>query len=334
MTKGDDRPRTEGLKDILAIIENAKLNAYRAVNKELIKMYWTVGEYLSIKSAQSNYGDFFIDETAKFMKKNHPEIRGFNRRGLFRMRQFYETYRGNKKVSALLTQLNWTNHLLIISGVKNIEAKIFYVELCVREKYSSRELERQIQSAYYERCMLSTQKLLSANTPHNENVRFLDSYVLEFLNMPTDYKEKDLRKAIVGNLKEFILEFGKDFTFIGEEYRVQVGNSDFYIDLVFYNRELKCLAAIELKTGPFKPDHIGQMQFYLEALDRDVRKRDENPSIGLILCADKDDAVVEYTLAKSLTPSLIAAYELALPDKKLLQQRVRELALLANGHEK
>jgi RecB family endonuclease NucS len=157
-----------------------------------------------------------------------------------------------------------------------------------------------------------------------------NSYVLEFLDMPRDYKEKDLRKAIVGNLKDFILEFGKEFSFIGEEYRIQVGNSDFYIDLLFYNRELKCLVAIELKAGSFKPDHIGQMQLYLEALDRNVRKKGENPSVGLILCTDKDDTVVEYMLSKGLTPSLIAAYELALPDKMLLQQRVKELARLAS----
>jgi len=331
MRDKENRVQTEDFKEILKIIENAKLNAYRAVNKALIDMYWRVGEYLSIKCVQSVWGDSFIDETAKFMKENYPDIKGFNRRGLYRMRQFYETYKGNKKVSPLVTQLSWTNHLLILSGAKGIAAKEFYMESCVRENYSKRELERQIESAYYERCMLSAQRLPPAKLRQNRNVRFLDTYVLEFLDMPKDYKEKDLRKAIVNNLKEFLLEFGKDFSFIGEEYRVQIGNSDFFIDMLFYHRELKCMVAIELKVGPFKPEHIGQMQFYLEALDRDVKKKDENPSVGLIMCTNKDDTVVEYALSKSLAPSMVSQYELALPDKRLLQQRVMELTQLADG---
>ena len=158
-----------------------------------------------------------------------------------------------------------------------------------------------------------------------------DSYVLEFLDIPKKHKEKDLRKAIVGNLKKFILEFGKDFTFIDEEFRIQVGNTDFKIDLLFHNRELRCLVAIELKIGRFKPDHIGRMEFYLEALDRDVKKESENPSVGLILCAKKDMAVVEYAMSRTLSPMLIAEYKLNLPDKKILENKLRELVELAEN---
>jgi RecB family endonuclease NucS len=153
--------------------------------------------------------------------------------------------------------------------------------------------------------------------------------VLEFLDLPEQYSEKNLRKAIIGNLKQFILEFGKDFTFIGEEYRVQVGGQDFYIDLLFYNRALSCLVAVELKIGKFKPEHIGQINFYLEALDRDVKKPNENPSVGVILCASKDDAVVEYALSRSMSPTLVSDYRLCLPDKQLLQNKLRELTELA-----
>jgi predicted nuclease of restriction endonuclease-like (RecB) superfamily len=161
----------------------------------------------------------------------------------------------------------------------------------------------------------------------NKNLSCLqDSYVLEFLNLPEKHKEKDLRKSIVSNMKNFILEFGKDFTFIGEEYRIQVGNTDFFIDLLFYNRELSCLVAIELKTEKFKPEHLGQLNFYLEALDRDVKKANENPSVGLILCTDKDDTVVEYALNRSLPPALIANYQLFLPNKEVLENKLREIA--------
>lgn len=149
--------------------------------------------------------------------------------------------------------------------------------------------------------------------------------------MPESHKEKDLRKAIVKNLKDFILEFGKDFAFVGEEYRVQVGNRDFFIDLLFLNRELQCLVAIELKIGEFEPEHFGKMEFYLEALDRDVKKASENPSVGLILCTKKDSAVVEYSLSRSLSPAMVADYKLHLPNKQILENKLRELADIAEN---
>jgi predicted nuclease of restriction endonuclease-like (RecB) superfamily len=324
MAERSDVLCTDVFKDILKIIENAKINAYRAVNKELIRMYWSVGEYLSAKCAESGYGESFIDETAKFMKQEHPEIRGFNRRGLYRMRQFYETYNGNEKVSTLLTQLSWSNHLHILSGAKTIEAKEFYMELCVRERYSARELERQIDSAYYERYILSTDVDLLEKISSGENVKFLDSYVLEFLDLPEKFSENDLKRAIIKNLKNFILEIGKEFTFVGEEFRVQVGNTDFFIDLLFYHRSLSCLVAFELKIDNFKPEYLGKMNFYLEALDRDHKRPNENPSIGIILCASKEDEVVEYAMSRSLSPTVVSEYKTRLIDKKLLERKLRE----------
>jgi predicted nuclease of restriction endonuclease-like (RecB) superfamily len=186
-------------------------------------------------------------------------------------------------------------------------------------------------SALFERTMLSgaTNKLIVERSDGLAVLR--DSYVLEFLDLPEGHREKDLRKAIIGNMKDFILEFGKDFSFIGEEYRIQVGNRDFFIDLLFYNRELHCLVAIELKIGEFEPEHLGKMEFYLEALDRDIKKADENPSVGLILCTKKDASVVEYALSRSLSPALIADYKLHLPDKRVLESKLRELAELAEN---
>lgn len=205
--------------------------------------------------------------------------------------------------------------------------------LCAKEHYSKRELERQIDSAYYERYMLSAKKLVPESAPKDVRGSILDTYVLEFLDLPEQFSERNLRKAITDNLKQFILEFGKDFTFIGEEYRIQVGGQDFYIDLLFYNRALSCLVPIELKIGNFKPEHIGQINFYLEALDRDVKKPNENPSVGVILCAGKDDTVVEYALSRSMSPTMVADYTLHLPDKKLLEAKLRELTMLAEDTE-
>ena len=321
--------QNNGFDKILSIISDARSNALKAVNTELIKMYWGVGEYLSELCAQSSFGDKVIDEAAAYIAETAPDIKGFNRRGLYRMKQFYETYKDDEFVSPLVTQISWTNHLLIMSGCKSAAERHFYMELCINEHYSKRELERQIDSAYYERYMLSAGKQPPESVDSKVRSSILDTYVLEFLDLPGEYSEKNLRKAITENLKQFILEFGKDFSFIGEEYRVQVGGQDFYIDLLFYNRALSCLVPIELKIGKFKPEHIGQLNFYLEALDRDVKKPNENPSVGLILCAGKDDAVVEYALSRSLSPALVSDYTLCLPDKVLLQKKLRELTDIA-----
>ena len=245
------------------------------------------------------------------------------------MKQFYETYRDKEKLSPLVREISWSNNLLILSGCKTDEAKEFYLRLCARNGYSKRELERQIDSMLFERTMLSDAKNKQLITRSEGLAALRDAYVFEFLELPPEPKEKDLRKAIVDNLKSFILEFGKDFTFVGEEYRVQVGNTDFFIDLLFYNRALSCLVAVELKVGKFKPEHIGQINFYLEALDRDVKKPNENPSVGLILCASKDDTVVEYALSRSMSPTMVSEYALQLPDKKLLQEKLRELTDMA-----
>ena len=314
---------------VISIIENAKGRALKAVNAELINMYWEVGEYLSKLCAESSFGDKVVDEVADYIAEANPTIKGFNRRGLYRMRQFYETYKDDEFVSALLTQISWTNHLLIMSKSKSKEERDFYIALTAKEHYSSRELERQLDSSYYERYMLSSGKQPPELVPQTVRNTILDTYVLEFLDLPEQFSERNFRKAIIENLKNFILEFGKDFTFIGEEYRVQVGGQDFFIDLLFYNRALTCLVPIELKIGKFKPEHIGQINFYLEALDRDVKKPNENPSVGLILCASKDDAVVEYALSRSMSPTLVSDYTLCLPDKQILKDKLQELAELA-----
>jgi len=314
---------------VISIIENAKGRALKAVNAELINMYWEVGKYLSGLCTESSFGDKVIDDVAKYISKNAPAIKGFNRSGLYRMRRFYDTYKDDEFVSTLLTQISWSNHLAIMSKSKTKEERDFYIALAAKEQYSFRELERQLDSSYYERYMLSSGKQPPELVPQKVRNTILDTYVLEFLDLPEQYSERNFRKAIIQNLKQFILEFGKDFTFIGEEYRVQVGGQDFFIDLLFYNRALSCLVPIELKIGKFKPEHIGQINFYLEALDRDVKKPNENPSVGLILCASKDDAVVEYALSRSMSPTLVSDYTLCLPDKQILKDKLQELAGLA-----
>ena len=168
------------------------------------------------------------------------------------MKQFYETYKDDEFVTPLVTQISWTNHLLIMSGSKCAEERHFYMVLCAKEHYSKRELDRQMSSSYYERYMLSSKKLMPEAVPQDVRGSILDTYVLEFLDLPEQFSERNLRKAIMENLKKFILEFGKDFTFIGEEYHVQVGGQDFYIDLLFYNRALFCLVPSVILLSSFK----------------------------------------------------------------------------------
>jgi predicted nuclease of restriction endonuclease-like (RecB) superfamily len=315
---------------VIDLIQNSRENAIRKVNEELILLYWNVGKYISEQLELQKWGSSYIDELAAYISENCSGIKGFNRRGLYRMKQFYETYKDNEFVSPLVTQISWTNHLLILSNTKTDEEKEFYVKLCIKEKYTKRELQRQLDSGYFERYMLSTERLEPVPVDREIKNNFLDTYVLEFLSLPERFSEHDFKKAIIANLKDFILEIGKDFTFVGEEYRVMVGNSDYYIDLLFYHRGLACLVAFELKIGSFKPEHIGKMNFYLEALDREHKKDNENPSVGVILFASKEDEVVEFALSRSLSPTLISEYTLKLIDKKLLRQKLHELSEMAD----
>lgn len=313
--------------NIIQLIKQSRTNAIRAVNAELINLYWNIGEQISKKIERSEWGDSVVSELANFIQTQEPEIKGFSDKNIWRMKQFYETYKDFPKLSTLLREISWSHNLAIFSRCKTVEEREFYLKLAKKENYSFRELERQISASLFERTMIGNSKLSTAlrETNHNILKNFKDSYVFEFLNLPDPHSESDLQRGLVKQMKNFILELGKDFLFIEEEYKLQVGNSDFYIDLLFYHRGLQCLVAFELKADKFKPDHLGQLNFYLEALDRDLKKPNENPSIGVLLCKDKDSEVVEYALSRSLSPTMVSEYKTQLPDKKLLQQKLQEL---------
>ncbi|MBV6484548.1 MAG: putative nuclease YhcG [Flavobacteriales bacterium] len=312
---------------IIQLIKQSRTNAIRAVNTELINLYWNIGEYISKKIAQSEWGDSVVTELAKYIQYNEPEIKGFSDKNIWRMKQFYETYKDFPKLSPLVREISWTNNMLIFSRCKTIEEREFYLKLVNQDSYSKRELDRQISASLFERTMIGNSQLSPAVRENNNDLTntFKDSYVFEFLNLPELHSEKELQNGLIKQMKNFILELGKDFLFIGEEYKLQVGNSDFFIDLLFYHRGLQCLVAFELKADKFKPEHVGQLNFYLESLDRDVKKPNENPSIGILLCKDKDSEVVEYALSRSLSPTMVSEYKTQLPDKKLLQQKLHEL---------
>lgn len=330
LVKAASLPAEDSFSEVLHLIQSARQRAYQAVNAELVTLYWQVGEYISCKLESAEWGDGVVDELARFLARTQPGLRGFTRRNLFRMRQLYECYREHSIVSALLTQLPWTHHLLILSYSKGEEEREFYIRLAIHEKWSSRELERQFRSARFERTVLNPPKvspLVTQLHPEALNI-FKDVYTLEFLGLADDHSEANLHGALLRNLGRFLTELGRDFCFIGSEYPIQVGGQDFALDLLFFHRGLNCLVAIELKAARFEPEHLGKLNFYLEALDRNYRKPHENPAIGLLLCATKDSEVVEYALSRSLSPAMIAEYETQLPDKKLLQAKLHEFYLL------
>ncbi|MBF0282119.1 MAG: DUF1016 family protein [Zetaproteobacteria bacterium] len=319
----------DDFKEITQLIVAARQRAVQAVNTSLIELYWQVGRTISRKIAQAEWGDGVVTQLAAHLAHVQPGLRGFTSRNLFRMRKFYEIYQDEELVTALLSQLPWTHNLIILNQSKKPEEREFYLRVAIKEKWSSRELERQFKTSLFERTVLHPVKaspVLSQTYPDALSV-FKDSYLVEFLDLPQGHAEADLHQGLLSHLKDFLIELGRDFCFVGSEYPLQVGGRDFALDLLFFHRGLNCLVGIELKVGRFEPEYLGKLSFYLEALDREVKKSHEQPAIGVLLCASKDDEVVEYALSRSLSPALIAEYQTQLPAKALLQAKLHEFYL-------
>lgn len=355
-----DSTYQQDFEHILSLITEARNRVYRKANSELVLVYFNVGKIVSEKVNTGNWGENIVQELSDFILSKAPNLSGFNRRGLYRMKQFFEVYSDNqflsslssllktyenqqdtkvstvltqlqtaddlpsKFVSTVLSQIQWSSHLHILSKTKTAEEKIFYILHAISQRLSVRELERQLNTATFERTMLSNKSISALQTQLPDNL-FKDPYIFEFLDLPDGHSEKDLEKAITLNLQKFILEVGKDFTYMGEQYRIQAGNRDFYTDLLFYHRELNCLVLFELKIQEFDPEFLGKLNFYLGVLDKDVKKPHENPSIGILLCKGKDTEVVEISMSRSISPAIVADYETKLIDKKLIVDKLRQL---------
>ncbi|MCR5862553.1 PDDEXK nuclease domain-containing protein [Flavobacterium sp. J372] len=314
-------------EEVAGLIKAARSNALKAINREMIDLYWNIGRYISERIESAEWGQSVVEDLAGWLQSKQPELKGFSGSNLWRMRQFYTAYRDFPILAPLVREISWTHNLAIFSRCKAPEEREFYIRLSKEERYSKRELERQISAGLFERTMLGNAKLAPVVREFHPEVAnaFRDSYIFDFLNLQEPYDESDLQQGLVSQMRNFILELGKDFLFFGEQYKLQVGSSDFYIDLLFYHRSLQCLVAFELKADKFRPEHIGQLNFYLEALDRDVKKAHENPSIGILLCKDKDNEVVEYSLSRSLSPTMVAEYRTRLPDKRMLRDKLHDI---------
>jgi len=323
-----DRP---DFAPVLQLIQQARVRALAGVNRELIELYWQLGRYLSERIGQDGWGRGTVQQLADWLAGQQSGQRGLSSSNLWRMRQMYDTYSASPKLAALLRELSWSSNLTILGRATSEQEREFYLQAAIRGRWSQRELVRQIDGSLYERALTQPAQLspvLAEQQPIASDI-FRESYLLDFLNLPAVHSEYDLQHGLVSHLKAFLMELGPDFSFMGEEYRLQVGSQDFFIDLLMYHRRLQALVAFELKITHFTPAMLGQLEFYLEALDRDHRMPHENPSIGVLLCRSADAQVVEYALARSASPALVARYLTELPDKALLEAKLEEFYALA-----
>lgn len=316
--------------EVVGLIRAARQRAANVVNTVVVDLYWHVGQYLHHKIESDGWAKGTVLQLAAYIARREPGKRGFSAQNLWRMRQFYQAYPAAEILSTLLRDLPWSSHLHILSRTKRPDEREFYLRMAAQQRWQVREVARQIDSGLFERAVLNPPKLstvLRDMQPQAEQ-HFRDAYQLEFLTLPDPHSEADLHRGLLQNLGRFLTELGRDFCYVGSEYPVQVGGQDYALDLLFFHRGLNCLVAIELKVTAFEPEHLGKLNFYLEALDRDVRKPHENPAIGVLLCASKDSEVVEYALSRTLSPALVAQYQTQLPDKALLAAKLHEFYAL------
>ena len=311
------------LTNIVNHIEQSKLKVFSEINKELLLAYWNIGRELS---ENASYGKSIVEKLSRDLRIKFPNVKG----NLWNMKKFYETYQILQPLAAdLLFNIAWTNHIIILDKTNSDEEKQFYLKMCIKERWTKRELERQIDASLFERYVIADKpdKVIALIPKHEQKElanHFKDEYVLEFLNLQKEYSEKEFENTILDNLRDFFLEFGKSFAFIGSQYIIDIGGRENKIDLLFYHRELRCLVAVDLKIGEFKAEFIGQMQKYLAALDEKIRLSNEKESVGLILCKSKNYEEVKFALAKTLSPVKVATYKTRLPDKKLIIKRLEQ----------
>jgi predicted nuclease of restriction endonuclease-like (RecB) superfamily len=310
----------ELLTEIKSRIRTAQYVALKAVNKELISLYWDIGKTIVERQADETWGKSVVEQLSEDLRQEFPEQQGFSSQNLWYMRQFYLEYKDNEKLQPLVGEIGWTHNVNIFSKCKDNQEREFYIRMTRKFGWTKRVLIHRIENKDYERTLLSQTNFDQTVSEEHKNQAKLavkDEYLFDFLELGDEYSERQLETALISKVENFLREMGGMFTFVGSQFRLQVSDKEYFIDLLLYHRALKSLVAIELKIGEFQPEYIGKMQFYLAVLNDKVKFADENPSIGIILCKDKDKTIVEYALAQSESPIGIAKYELVskLPEK-------------------
>ena len=321
--------------NIKQILEKARANACRAVNSVMVKAYWEIGRII-VEEEQNGqgraiYGELMISGLSDKLTKEFGE--GFTDTNLKYMRQFYQAF---PKSHALRDELSWTHYRMLLK-VENIDARMFYVNESISSNWSTRELDRQINSLLYERLALSkNKKKIKQLSEKGQIIKSADDmvkdpYVLEFLGMKEnkDYLEKDIEKTLIKKLRQFILELGRGFSFVERQKRITIDGDHYYVDLVFYNYILKCFVLIDLKVGKLNHQDIGQMDFYVRYFEDKIRPKADNPTIGIVLCSEKNEAMVKYTVLKDSKQVFASKYKLYLPkEKELRDEIVRERRII------
>lgn len=314
---------------IQAIVEKARQKAYSAANFAMVEAYWQIGQRIVEEEQRgkerAEYGAHLISNLAEKLTGDFGK--GFSEANLKNFRQFYLAFPEGIGY-ALRSELSWTHYRLIMR-VENLAARKYYIEEAATENWSSRQLERNINSLYYERLLSTTQKqtmLADAKKfeKHSPADFIKDPLVLEFLGLPTPagYSEKDFEEAIISNLQQFLLELGKGFSFVGRQYRITTETKNFFIDLVFYNYVLKCFVLIDLKIGELTHENIGQMDMYVRLFEDRIKSKDDNPTIGIILCTEKDETIVRYSVLKENQQLFATRYKTYLPTEEELRKEL------------
>ncbi|NEO85331.1 MAG: DUF1016 domain-containing protein [Spirulina sp. SIO3F2] len=293
-------------------IRTAQYAALKTVNTELIALYWDIGQTIVNRQAGETWGKSVVEKLAKDLQSEFPGISGFSARNIWNMRNFYLTYRENEKLQPLVAEIGWTHNLVIFQKCKDDLEREFYIRMTRKYGWTKNVLIHHIENQTYEKTLLNQTNFdanLTEEIRNQAKLAVKDEYTFDFLDLSDEYSERQLETEILKRVEPFLQEMGGMFAFIGSQYRLEVSGKEFFIDLVLYHRQLKCLVAIELKTGEFLPEYVGKMQFYLSALDDLARVVDENPSIGIILCKAKDRTIVEYTLRDSNKPIGVSTYQ-------------------------
>ncbi len=313
------------LKNIITDIKFARVQTVKAVNKNLIFLYWNIGKRIADEQIIQNYGKSVVEKLSKDLRQEFPNAKGFSARNLWDMKRFYEFYNGNIILRQLVAELPWGHNLVILNKIKDIKETEFYLKKSIQFGWSRAVLVHQIENQLYERqgkSITNFKKALPSTNSELVQQTFKDPYIFDFLNIQEEQKEKNLEDQLVKNITKFLLELGTGFSFIGRQYHIAVSKEDFYIDLLFYNIELHCYVVIELKSTKFEPEFAGKLNFYVTAVDRQLRKKGDNPTIGLLLCKSKDNVVVEYSLSDINKPIGISEYKFKkiMPTKKQLEK--------------
>lgn len=301
------------LIEIKERIRSAQYEAMKAVNKEMIQLYWDIGKQITEKQQASGWGKAVVETLSKDLQKEFPGIQGFGARNIWYMQQFYTEYEGNEFLQPLVAEISWTKHLAIMTKCKDIQERQFYILSTKKYGWTKDVLIHKIEAKAFEKYLLGQtnfDKTLPDNIKHQAVLAVKDDYTFDFLGLGEEHSETELEQALIKNIRSFLIEFGTDFTFVGNQYRIELDGEEYFIDLLLYHRKLQCMVAVELKIGKFLPEYKGKMEFYLNILNDKIRLPHENPSIGIIICKSKKRTIVEYALKDSNQPIGIATYSL------------------------